>query len=181
MEQRSNKHSMLCAGIMTIFFFLGHPAHAGTANEGPPCGSERYQSTPAPESARTPARDETTAAALGNLVGTIAVPEKASRMLNGVYERNKDEIYRILNENPYILWKTIGLVAGALPALTLITEQGGRLYLDRQTYSKANSLYEEYRELASPRFTAELDQTKSYIDQRTEETGSGDVVIDLNK
>lgn len=144
-------------------------------------GSRANEQQVSENMSRTQQKESTTVVVLVDLLGTIAVPEKAGQIFNDLYYRNQIEIYRILNENPFLLWQTIGLVANTLPALRSMAARGGKLHLDVPTYSRANDLYEEFRDLAGPQLSADLEAAKSYVDSRTEKRGSGQVLIDLNE
>lgn len=118
---------------------------------------------------------------IDNLVGEIAVPEEAAKVFNDLYYSHKTELYQILQNNPNMIWQTLGLVSDSLPALRSMAESKGKLHLDGETYSKANILYNEYFGLASPALAADLRKAKEYVDQRTKTASSGSVVIDLNE
>lgn len=180
MSNKNNRQKKFCAAFLILLLTLICNEYAsGTKDslEGA-IANEQHVSEKTPG---TQQRDSTTVVILGDLLGTIAIPEKAGEIFNDLYYRNETEIYRILNENPFILWQTIGLVADALPSLRLMAAQGGKLHLDAPTYSRANNLYEEFRGLAGPQLTADLEKAKSYVDRRTKEKGSGEVLIDLNE
>ena len=131
--------------------------------------------------AKAPETHEESIMDLDNLLGEIAVPDKAAEIFNDLYYRHKTELYQILNNNPYIIWQTLGLVGDSLPALRSMAKNSGKLKLDGTTYSKANNLYSEYFGLASPQLAADLQKAKLYVDQRTKRASSGSVVIDLNE
>ncbi|MCK8600579.1 hypothetical protein [Desulfoferrobacter suflitae] len=127
--------------------------------------------------AQDPAVQEEGMMGLENLLGEIVVPQNAAGMFNNLYSRHKTELYRILNNNPYMIWQTLLLVADSMPALRSMA--GGKLSLDGATYSRADTLYHEYLRLASPELAADLQKARGYVDGRTEQTDSGSVVIDL--
>ncbi|MDY0039360.1 MAG: hypothetical protein RBS57_03545, partial [Desulforhabdus sp.] len=126
-------------------------------------------------------QESDTAVILGDLLGTITVPQRAGKIFSDLYYRHEAEIHHILNENLFLVLQTIGLVADALPTLRLMSERNGELLLDSATYARANNLYEEFRGLAGPQLTADLEETRSYLDRRTTKKDSGEVLINLNE
>jgi len=174
-----NSPRNFCATFL-ILLAMNSIVFAASAN-GSPEGAIANEQHVSEEPLGPQQKESSTAVILGNLLGTIAVPEKAGQMFDDLYYRNETEIYRILNENLLLLWQTICLVADALPTLRLMTAQGGKFHLDAPTYSRANDLYEVFRGLAGPQLAADLQKARSYVDRRTKQKGSGQVLIDLNE
>jgi hypothetical protein len=168
----------LCIAMM-LLFLLVNAAGATKSMDGMKESAPANEPNPAVDSSTT-SEEDGAATVIGDLLGEITVPNEAAILFNDLYYRNKAEVFRILNNNPYLVWETLGVVVEALPALRLIGDQDGKLYLDRATYARARSLFDHYHGLASPQLAADLDKTRSYVDSRTEEKDSGDVVIHLN-
>ncbi len=131
-------------------------------------------------SARPPGPGADDKFAVGNLLSDVQVPQRTSRTFIDLYFKHKDEIDRIFSENPFIIWESMGLVSDALPALKSVPGNGGRLYIDKGLFSKANDLFAEFEGLSSPALSHDLRQTWDYLQNRITPTPSGVLEIDLN-
>ena len=163
--------------IVIIMALLLAWSGAAFASENTPGNAAPAKEVQAKESE---AREENLAS-IDDLLGEIAVPPAAAKIFNELYYQNKTELYQILNNNPHIIWLTLGILGDSLPALRSIAENQGKMQLDATTYTKANNLYEECYTLASPQLAADLESAKSYVDQRTAMITSESVIIDLNE
>jgi hypothetical protein len=118
--------------------------------------------------------------ALNSLLDGIHVGTPTVEELAVLYDRHKAEIHAIFDQHLDLVWETMDVIVEALPALRSVDKAGGRLYLDKRTYSKANRIFEQYVALAGSGLAKDLRKAREQFDVRTENWGSNQVMIDLN-
>jgi hypothetical protein len=118
---------------------------------------------------------------IGSVLSGIHVPAATVDEFTTLYNRHKTEIRTIVDQHTDLVWQTLDVVVDALPALQSFDKAGGRLYLDRRVYAKANRLFDEYVRLAGSGLAKDLRKAKRSIDNRTEDWGSNQVMIDLSE
>ncbi|GEM_PF-3373913 len=117
---------------------------------------------------------------IGELLHDIRVPGQVSDIMSTLYTKHRSEIVRIINGNPQVVWSTVELVFEALPALRNIRENDGAVIVDKEVYSKAEGVLDQYRSLASCGLAKDLDGLKRYVESRALPMDSGKIKVDLN-
>jgi hypothetical protein len=117
---------------------------------------------------------------IGSVLEGIRIGAPTMEEFRTLYNRHKREIQTIVNQHMDLVWETIDLAIDALPALRSTEKTGGRLFLDKGIYSRANRLFEKYMALAGSGLAKDLRRAKRFIDGKTEDWNSNQVMIDLN-
>lgn len=112
---------------------------------------------------------------------SIRVPPALSGEFLEMYNRHRLEIDRMVADNPFLIWESLDIALDSLPALRAMNQNGGMLYLDKRTYSRAMGLIDQCEALASPKLGIDLERAKRLLLNRTSETDSGEIVIDLSE
>jgi hypothetical protein len=115
-----------------------------------------------------------------NVLSGLYIPRQTGEEFNGILLRNRSEMEAVLSENPFLVWDTMSIILSAMPYLKEIEQNGGRLYLDRDTYSSTVNLLEKYQAVASPKLAADLQLLKTMFDRRIKTMDSEGMWIDLN-
>ncbi len=117
---------------------------------------------------------------VGELLNDIRIPGHVSDIMSTLYTKHRSEIVRIIHGNPHIVWSTVELVLEALPALRTMGENGGAIIVDKDVYSRAEVILEQYRSLASSGLARDLDGLKRYVESRALPVDSEKIKVDLN-
>ena len=117
---------------------------------------------------------------LQGLVEELKIPPSTVARFEAVYWRHRPELYRIMTDNPGLLWKALGLVMDALPALRQVQDHQGKLVLTRILFARANNLWRQLQRLSSPGLAGDLQDIKTFVDRRTRSLDAKHVEIDLN-
>jgi hypothetical protein len=117
---------------------------------------------------------------LENVLNGLSIPRQTGEEFNRILLRNRTEMEAVLSENPFLIWDTMSVVLSAMPYLKEIEQNGGRLYLDRDTYSSTVNLLEKYQAVASPKLAADLQLLRTMFDRRIKTMDSEGLWIDLN-
>lgn len=115
-----------------------------------------------------------------NLLSGLYIPRRAGEEFSGILLRNRPELEAIVRENSFLIWDTMGMVVSAMPYIKEIEQNGGKLYLDRDTYSRAVNLLEQYQAVASPKLGADLQLLRKMFDARIKSLDSEGMWVDLN-
>jgi hypothetical protein len=115
-----------------------------------------------------------------NVLSGLYLPRQTGEEFNGILLRNRPEMEAIVSENPFLVWDTMTIIVGAMPYLKEVEHNGGRLYLDRDTYSNTVNLLIKYQAVASPKFAADLQLLKEMFDGRIKSLDTEGLWIDLN-
>lgn len=117
---------------------------------------------------------------LQDLLDQLQIPPATVARFETLYRRHRSELTRVVTNNPGLLWKTLGLVVDALPALREVRDHRGKLVLSQQLFARANDLCSQYERLASPGLAGDLENIKKFVDRRTRRVDSNHVMINLN-
>ena len=115
-----------------------------------------------------------------DIMREIHIPRATEAFFNGIYARRHQEIRKLIDENPDMIWPAIDLFLDALPALRSIPQNGGKLLVDGSVYQKAEQLLALCEKKASPEFGDDLKKMRVFIEKRTTHIEGKRVAIDLN-
>jgi hypothetical protein len=118
---------------------------------------------------------------IGRLFDGIRIHSPLGDEFNELYSRNQTEIYGIVDRNPMIVWETVEIALDLMPALRSVDQNGGKLCVDKQLYSKATDFFWKCKSLASPQLAGDLMKAKTLVERRTTELNARQLLIDLNE
>jgi hypothetical protein len=163
----------IVTGVVLVLMILPVQGFAAGAPSAP-AGSQTKSVQP---NGQPVLGDDTT---IVDLLSQIRVPDRTSRTFSDLFSKHQAELDRLVRENPWVMWDSLGVVLDALPAFRQLAENEGRLLIDRRVYARAANLMERLEILSSPQLTRDLRQSQKYVEDRMKESGPNTLEIDLN-
>lgn len=115
-----------------------------------------------------------------DLLSQIRVPDRTSRTFSDLFMKHQAELDRLVRENPWVMWDSLGVVLDALPAFRELPQNGGRLFIDKRVYARAADLMGRLENISSPQLSRDLRLSEKYVEDRMRESGPNTLEIDLN-
>jgi len=116
-----------------------------------------------------------------SLVEGVEVPVAALSLFEALYQRHKREIEQFIQDNPYVLWESLDVLADSLPGLKKLGEMEGRLYIPERAFAKASRLVDDIASKLSAPLSRDLTRTRNLVQSLFQESEDGQMMIDLNE
>lgn len=115
------------------------------------------------------------------MFGNVQLPGAVSRDLNTLYEKHRDEVVAITEEDPGLIVEIVQIGIELMPGIREARRNGGRLSMARSTYNRGQALLDRYAAAGSPDLASDVGRVKSLLERRTREVGPDRLLLDLSR
>lgn len=118
---------------------------------------------------------------MDSMFGGCLLPGPVSRDLDALYQRHRDEVVSITEDDPTLLVEIVRIGVELMPGIEEAKRNGGRLPMSRGTYNRGQALLDRYATAGSPGLASDVGTIKRLIETHTREVAPEHLVLDLSR